>query len=45
MQPIALYARVSTNDQHPEAQLAELRNYAKRRSDSCTNAQGCKLSI
>ena len=31
MQPIALYARVSTNDQHPEAQLTELRNYAKRR--------------
>ena len=32
MQPIALYARVSTDDQHPEAQLAELRAYAKRRS-------------
>ena len=31
MQPIALYARVSTDDQHPEAQLAELRAYAKRR--------------
>ncbi len=32
MQPIALYARVSTDEQHPEAQLAELRAYAKRRS-------------
>ena len=32
MQPIALYARVSTDDQYPEAQLAELRAYAKRRS-------------
>ncbi len=31
MQPIALHARVSTDDQHPEAQLAELRAYAKRR--------------
>ncbi len=31
MTPIALYARVSTDDQHPEAQLAELRAYAKRR--------------
>ena len=31
MQPIALYARVSTDEQHPEAQLAELRAYAKRR--------------
>jgi DNA invertase Pin-like site-specific DNA recombinase len=31
MQPIALYARVSTDEQHPEAQLAELRDYAKRR--------------
>ena len=32
MKPIALYARVSTDDQHPEAQLAELRAYAKRRT-------------
>ena len=31
MQPIALYARVSTDDQYPEAQLAELRAYAERR--------------
>ncbi len=31
MQPIALYARVSTGEQHPEAQLVELRAYAKRR--------------
>ena len=31
MQTIALYARVSTRDQHPEAQLAELRAYANRR--------------
>ena len=31
MSPIALYARVSTDDQHPEVQLAELRAYAKRR--------------
>ena len=31
MTPIALYARVSTDDQHPEAQLSELRAYAKRR--------------
>ncbi len=31
MQPIAIYARVSTDEQHPEAQLAELRAYAKRR--------------
>ena len=31
MQTIALYARVSTRDQHPEAQLAELRAYAERR--------------
>ena len=31
MQPIALYARVSTDDQHSEIQLAELRDYAKRR--------------
>ena len=29
--PIALYARVSTNDQHAEVQLAELRAYAGRR--------------
>ncbi len=28
---IALYARVSTDDQHPDAQLAELREYAARR--------------
>ena len=28
---IALYARVSTQDQHPEAQLAPLREYAARR--------------
>ena len=31
MQPIALYARVSTDDQHSEIQLAELRDYARRR--------------
>ena len=31
MTPIALYARVSTDDQHPEAQLSELSAYAKRR--------------
>ena len=31
LQPIALYARCSTTDQHPEAQLAELRAYAERR--------------
>ena len=31
MKPIAVYARCSTNDQYPEAQLAELRAYAKRR--------------
>jgi DNA invertase Pin-like site-specific DNA recombinase len=31
MTPIALCARVSTDDQHPEAQLSELRAYAKRR--------------
>ena len=31
MQPIALYARVSTDDQHSEIQLTELRDYAKRR--------------
>ena len=29
--PLALYTRVSTTDQHIEAQLAELRAYAKRR--------------
>ena len=28
---IALYARVSTQDQHPEAQLQPLRDYAQRR--------------
>ena len=28
---IALYARVSTQDQHPEAQLQPLREYAQRR--------------
>ncbi len=31
MKPIALYARVSTDDQHSEIQLTELRDYAKRR--------------
>ena len=31
MRPIALYARVSTDDQHPEAQLHALRSYAKAR--------------
>lgn len=31
MKPIALYARVSTDEQHSEIQLAELRDYAKRR--------------
>ncbi len=31
MPRLALYARVSTNDQHPDAQLAELRAYAARR--------------
>ncbi len=31
MQPIALYARVSTDDQHSEIQLTDLRAYAKRR--------------
>ena len=29
--PLALYARISTNDQHVEVQLTELRAYAKRR--------------
>ncbi len=28
---IALYARVSTQDQYPEAQLQPLREYAQRR--------------
>ncbi len=28
---LALYARVSTEDQHPDAQLAPLRDYAERR--------------
>jgi DNA invertase Pin-like site-specific DNA recombinase len=31
MKRIALYSRVSTQDQHPEAQIAELREYATRR--------------
>ena len=31
MTRIALYARVSTSDQHPEVQLAPLREYARRR--------------
>ena len=31
MERIALYARVSTEEQHPEAQLADLRTYAERR--------------
>jgi DNA invertase Pin-like site-specific DNA recombinase len=31
MEPVALYARVSTTDQHPEAQLEPLREYARRR--------------
>ncbi len=31
MKPIALYARVSTDDQHSEIQLSELRAYAERR--------------
>ena len=31
MKPIAAYVRVSTTDQHPEAQLAELRDYGRRR--------------
>ena len=28
---VALYARVSTNDQHPENQLLDLRRYARER--------------
>ena len=28
---VAIYARVSTNDQNPEAQLVALREYAARR--------------
>lgn len=32
MPTISLYARVSTSDQHADAQLADLRAYAKRRS-------------
>ncbi len=31
MSQVALYARVSTTDQHAEVQLADLRAYAKRR--------------
>ena len=31
MKPVAIYARVSTADQNPEAQLAELRDYAQAR--------------
>lgn len=31
MRKLALYARVSTTDQHPETQLASLREYAQRR--------------
>ena len=31
MQPVALYARVSTDDQHSEIQLTDLRAYATRR--------------
>ena len=31
MKRIAIYARVSTNDQHPEVQLHALREYAERR--------------
>lgn len=31
MSRVALYARVSTRDQHPDAQLAPLREYAARR--------------
>ncbi len=31
MRQVALYARVSTTDQHAEVQLADLRAYAKRR--------------
>jgi DNA invertase Pin-like site-specific DNA recombinase len=34
---IAIYARVSTNDQHPEMQLGELREYAQRRGWSITS--------
>ncbi len=36
MRPIALYARVSTDDQHPEIQLTDLRAYAKRRDVEAT---------
>ena len=32
---VAIYARVSTADQHPETQLYDLREMAKQRSD-CT---------
>ncbi len=31
MRKIALYARCSTAEQHPDAQLHELRDYARRR--------------
>lgn len=33
--PLAIYTRVSTADQHPEAQLAPLREYAARRGVPC----------
>ena len=35
---IALYARVSTQDQYPEAQLQPLREYAQRRGAEAPRA-------
>ena len=32
LKPVAIYARVSTSDQNPEAQLASLREYAAQRN-------------
>ncbi len=48
MRKTALYARCSTADQHPDAQLHELRDYARRRridAVACTKLDRLARSV